>query len=274
MNASSEYVLGSTARAARRLEIQDRHFAVASERLLDELRLKPGDRVVELGCGPGGFTRRILNRLGPDGVVVAIDSADGLLEQARSYLADAGPGKLEATRADITSLGDWLDGADVVCGRAVLHHVPMAELFLGKLQTRLKPETRLGFIEPDFRTPLVRLAHLEATGHAEYAPLRIWATAINQLYLARRISPCVGATMGAALELAGFRNVRSGMIECPTDAEVLENMAMYYDEVREVQEDLGILTAQETDEQQRRLRDLPTTGLPGVWGAFWVACEA
>jgi len=58
------YILGQSERAARRLEIQDAHFADESECLLDELALRPNDRVVELGCGPGGLSRRILRRLG------------------------------------------------------------------------------------------------------------------------------------------------------------------------------------------------------------------
>ena len=57
MTEAAGYVLGQSARAARRLEIQDAHFAETSERLLDDLALKPQDRVVELGCGPGGFSR-------------------------------------------------------------------------------------------------------------------------------------------------------------------------------------------------------------------------
>src|SRR5437868_2234261 len=42
----SGYVLGQSERAARRLEIQDRHFGEASEKLLDELAVRPADRVV------------------------------------------------------------------------------------------------------------------------------------------------------------------------------------------------------------------------------------
>src|SRR5262245_55453154 len=41
MSEAQEYVLGQSARAARRLEIQDAHFAETSERMLDELSLRP-----------------------------------------------------------------------------------------------------------------------------------------------------------------------------------------------------------------------------------------
>src|SRR3954465_2640543 len=126
MNDPQGYVLGHSERAARRLEIQDAHFAEVSERLLDEVALRPGDRVVELGCGPGGFSRRILRRLGAGGVLVGVDSSAALLAQAGAALArEQTPARFEPVVADIAELGPWLDGADVVLGRTMLHHVPM-----------------------------------------------------------------------------------------------------------------------------------------------------
>src|SRR5947209_3218041 len=147
MSESHGYVLGQSDRAARRLEIQDAHFAEASERLLDDLALRPHDRVVELGCGPGYLSRRILRRLGAGGVLVGVDTSAGLLAQARSGLANPGPARFEPVLADVAALGAWLDGADVIVGRAVLHHIPMAEYMLGWLRAALRPGTRVGFIE-------------------------------------------------------------------------------------------------------------------------------
>jgi SAM-dependent methyltransferase len=272
MTDPNGYVLGQSAAAARRLEIQDRQFDGPSERLLDRLALRPTDRVVELGCGPGGLTRRILQRLGPDGVVVGVDASPGLLEQASAVVnAD---NRFEPVAADVTTLGRWLDGADVVLGRAVLHHVPMAELLVGRLRARVRPGTRVGFVEPDFRSPAAGLAYLEATGHPEVAPLRVWLTAINDLYLARRLSPDVGATLGRAMESAGYRNVSVEWTEYPTDATVVENLILLYDEIRHPLAELGILTPAEVDEQQRLLRALPAAGRPAAWGMFVVAAEA
>jgi SAM-dependent methyltransferase len=268
------YVLGQSQRAARRLEIQDQHFAEQSEKLLDDLAVRPGDRVVELGCGPGSFTHRVLKRLGPGGVVVGVDSSAALLEQARARLAGVGPGRFESVQGDASTPGPWLAGADVVVGRAILHHIPMAEVLVGRLRAAVRPGTRVGFIEPDFRSPLARVAHLEATGRPELAPLRIWGMMMNQLYLARRISPAVGATLGRAMESAGYRCVRSEWYESPTDALVIENMVMCYEEVRDTLATLGILTTAEVDEQMRLLRALPAASLPPVWGIFRVAAEA
>src|SRR5436190_23444822 len=105
------YILGHSEKAARRLEIQDAHFADVSERLLDDLALRPSDRVVELGCGPGSFSRRILRRLGDGGVLVAVDTSEGLLAQAKNAMAGIGKARHEPMLANITELGAWLDGA-------------------------------------------------------------------------------------------------------------------------------------------------------------------
>jgi ubiquinone/menaquinone biosynthesis C-methylase UbiE len=274
MADAQEYVLGDTDRAARRLEIQDAHFAEVSERLLDEMALRPGDRVVELGCGAGSFSRRVLRRLGAGGVLVAVDSSEGLLTQARAAVAGAGPARFEPVRADIAELGHWLDGADVVVARTMLHHVPMVEFVLGRLRARLRPGTRVGLLEPDFRSPLGRLAYLEATGRPELEPLRVWAIAINELYLASRISPAVGATLARTLELAGYRQVREQWTECRSDALAVENMLMFFDEVKGRLESLKILTAEQIERQQRLLPALPPDALPPAWGIFRVTAEA
>jgi len=176
-------------------------------------------------------------------------------------------------RADLTELGPWLDGADVVLGRAVLHHVPMVELLLGRLRARLRPGTRVGFIEPDFRSPLGRIGYLEATGRQDLAPLRFWAIAINQLYLATRISPDVGASLARTLATAGYRQVRADWSECRSDQRMVENLLMFFDEVRDRLIELNILRAEQIDEQQRQLRTLHAETLPPAWGIHRVVCE-
>lgn len=273
-DAERDYVLGQSEAAARRLGVQDAHFAEASERLLDELALRPDDRVVEFGCGPGAFSRRILCRLGSGGVLVGVDATQGLLAQATAALAEPGPTRFQPVKADVAELGPWLDGANVVVGRAVLHHILMAELLLGRLRKILRPGTRVGFLEPDFRAPLARLAYLEAMGRSELEPLRAWAIAINQLYLARRLSPAVGATLDRALVGAGYRQVRMAWEECRSDQAMVENMLMFYDEVRDRLTSLEIMTIEEIARQQALLRAAQAESLPPAWATFRVACEA
>jgi ubiquinone/menaquinone biosynthesis C-methylase UbiE len=274
MSAPREYVLGQSADAARRLQIQDAQFADVSERLLDQVALRPNDRVVELGTGAGGFSWRILRRLGEGGVLVGVDYSTGLLEQARQYVAGVSAARFEPVLADVSRPGPWLDGADAVLARTVIHHIPMAETFLGRLRNALQPGTRVGFIEPQFRALMGRFAVLEGSGRSELAVLRQWAEGISRFYQASGLSPEIGATMAWALEAAGYRDVHIHASETPTDETVIENMLLYYDEIRERYVTMGIMTPAEIEQQKEQLRALPSGELPAVWGIYRVTAVA
>jgi ubiquinone/menaquinone biosynthesis C-methylase UbiE len=268
MSASPEYVLGQSTAAARRLQIQDAQFGTVSELLLDEVGLRPADRVVEIGTGAGGFSRRIIRRLGKAGVLVGVDYTRGLLEQAHEYVSGSSEARFEPVLADVSRPGAWLDGADVVLGRTVVHHIPMAEAWLGRLRSALRPGVKIGFIEPEFRALLGRFSVLEASGRTELAVLRVWAEGISHFYQASGLSPEIGATLGWALKAAGFHDVRVVSCECPTDETVIENLLLYYDEIRDRYQTLGIMTSAEIDRQKEGLRALPAGNLPAVWGIY------
>lgn len=58
-----------------------------SKRLADivaALPLKPGLRVLEIGCGPGGAARAVADVVGPKGFVLAIDRSAKAIAQAKS----------------------------------------------------------------------------------------------------------------------------------------------------------------------------------------------
>src|SRR5205807_5600778 len=130
------------------------------------------------------------------------------------------------------------------------------EFLLGRLRARLRPGTRVGFLEPDFRAPLGRLGYLAATGRPEVAPLGVWAVAINRLYQANRLSPDVGASLARTLATAGYAHVRADWSPCRSDAMMIENILMFYDEVQGRLEALGIMKPGEIAEQQRLLKAL------------------
>jgi len=267
---SIEYALGGTVDAKRRLEIQDAQFGHVSEDLLDKLQIRPADRVVEVGTGPGGLSKRIMQRLGSEGVLVAVDYTKSLLDQAREHVANVGEGQFQPVVADIRELGPWLEGANVVVGRTVLHHLPLVETWLGELQRVLSPGTRVGFIEPEFRAPLTRIASFETELRQEIETLQTWAEGIIRYYTMRDLSPGIGATMELAMRMAGYSNLTYAWNEAPADASTIENMLLFYEEVRQKYCSLGIMTNEQIDEQKRRVAAFPVKGLPSVWGTHSV----
>jgi cyclopropane fatty-acyl-phospholipid synthase-like methyltransferase len=52
--------------------------------IVDALPLRPGTRVLEIGCGPGAMAREMANRLGGRGHVLAIDRSATAIAQAEA----------------------------------------------------------------------------------------------------------------------------------------------------------------------------------------------
>jgi SAM-dependent methyltransferase len=62
-------------------------FAPSAERLLDLVRPRPGERVLDVGCGTGIAARRAALRVRPGGRVVGLDASAGMLAVARAAAA-------------------------------------------------------------------------------------------------------------------------------------------------------------------------------------------
>ena len=59
-----------------------RNTAQENRRKLELLDVRAGDVVLDVACGPGNTTRTLVDRVGPDGLAVGVDSAATMLAQA------------------------------------------------------------------------------------------------------------------------------------------------------------------------------------------------
>jgi ubiquinone/menaquinone biosynthesis C-methylase UbiE len=74
----------------QRLEqVMARGEARGRMRVLELVSAHPGMRVVDLACGPGTLSRRLVQSVSPGGDVVGIDLAPGMIELARTSIPDA-----------------------------------------------------------------------------------------------------------------------------------------------------------------------------------------
>ena len=86
-----------------------------------------------------------------------------------------------------------------------------------------------------------------------------------------------GDLIGGKVELQEAHrtlNVHADWAECRSDALMIENMRMFYDEVRDRLPGLGILSSDEITRQQQLLAALPPESLPAAWGSFGVTAVA
>jgi len=65
-------------------------FARYREMVVGALPLRPGDTVIDAGCGTGLCFAAVQERIGPGGTIVGVDAAPEMLELAAERVADAG----------------------------------------------------------------------------------------------------------------------------------------------------------------------------------------
>ncbi len=121
------------------------------DRVIHKAGLKPGDKLVDLGCGKGLVALEAARVVGPSGRVICVDSSSGALEKARSEAERRGLDNLEFIRADIRELPLQDGVADAVTGRSVLAYVADRARALREAWRVLRTGGRISLFEPVLR---------------------------------------------------------------------------------------------------------------------------
>jgi SAM-dependent methyltransferase len=120
------------------------------ERALQRAR---GADVLEYGCGPGTYSFQYAEVARK---VVGIDISDTAVEHARQRAAARGTTNTEFHRMDCES-PDLPNGSfDLICGRAILHHLDLDRSF-STIRRLLKPGGSALFLEPLGHNPAINL---------------------------------------------------------------------------------------------------------------------
>jgi ubiquinone/menaquinone biosynthesis C-methylase UbiE len=116
--------------------------------------IRPGHRVLEVGCGPGYLTRLAADAVGPSGRAVGIDPSPTVIRYAqhvtRQPHCDFQLGVAEALETPDASF-------DVVLSSLMLHHLPedLRPRAVAEMLRVLRPGGRL--LIADFRPPTSRI---------------------------------------------------------------------------------------------------------------------
>ena len=105
--------------------------------VLDRLELRGDEAVLDAGCGSGGVTKLLIERV-PRGRVVAVDSAPSMVEHARAELGD----RATVIHSDLQELV-LEEPVDAVFSNAVFHWVPDHDLLFRRLHDALVPGGRM-----------------------------------------------------------------------------------------------------------------------------------
>jgi arsenite methyltransferase len=125
--------------------------AVRRRRIVREaLRTAPGDRVADVGCGPGFYCAELAGEVGPSGSVAGIDSSPAMLCLAGRRCSGYGQVELHQAAATSLPLGDH--SADAAISVQVLEYVADVRAALHELHRVLRPGGRIVVWDIDWAT--------------------------------------------------------------------------------------------------------------------------
>ena len=231
---ASTYLLGHADAEVRRLLLQARLYDPYTEQALRLAGLRPGMRVLDVGCGPGDVSFVAARLVGPQGTVIGIDAAD-IIELARSRAAEQG---FSSVRFEQTTVGDFVldEPVDAVIGRLILMHLPDPVATLRQLAGLVRPGGFVAFSEFDM------------TGAYSVPDLPVWRAArdtIIETFTTMGLDPTFAASLPALFRQAGLSTPQMALGAPVGDAEHPELVAFVVETLRSLlpaRDKLGLAT--------------------------------
>jgi SAM-dependent methyltransferase len=157
------------------------------------LGASPGERILDVGCGPGFYCAELLDDVGSDGKVVGVDSSPQMLALAARRCE--GHDNIEFHEADATSLPVENAGFDGAVCVQVLEYVSDVSAGLAELHRVLRPGGRVVVWDVDWAT-----VSWHSADHARMERVLIaWDEHLAYPSLPRTLAP--------AMRSAGFEQV-------------------------------------------------------------------
>jgi ubiquinone/menaquinone biosynthesis C-methylase UbiE len=149
-DVKADYALGRSEAEANRLIIQAEVLRPFTERLMRDVGLAPGMRVLDLGCGTGDVSILVAKIVGKSGAVVGIDHDANILATARKRAEEAGLENISFQEAAVESF-QGPQSFDVVTGRCVAFFAEDPASYLRAAAKAVRPGGKLALQEPNPR---------------------------------------------------------------------------------------------------------------------------
>jgi len=146
-------------RWADRQPVQDILLQPIADLLIDRARIKPGERILDVGCGSGSTTFAFAKAVGPSGHVTGVDISAPMLAVARQVTPPGAP--VDFILADATIHAFAPDSFDLLASRFGVMFFADPALSFANMRKAMRRPGRLAFAcwreprdNPFFMTPL------------------------------------------------------------------------------------------------------------------------
>jgi len=137
-------------------------------KIQDRIGIQPGERVLELGPGPGAFTVEAARRTEPGGTLVAVDIQPQMIAAVEQRVQEAGATNVETHVASAYELPLEDESIDRAFLATVLPEIPDKHRALLELHRILKPGGVLSvteeFLDPDYPLAQTTIRWAEQAG--------------------------------------------------------------------------------------------------------------
>jgi SAM-dependent methyltransferase len=183
---SQAYIFGDTDIEQQRLLAQAESYELPARWLLDQIRIQPGWRTIDVGCGPLGILHLLSERVGPNGVVVGLDREPRFAHIAQDQVARRRLGNVTVLQADVMASGLQNCSFDFAHERLVMVNISSPETLLVELVDLVRPEGIVAVEEIDNASWLCQPPHpswdkLLRTFHAAFR------TSGGNVFIGRRL---------------------------------------------------------------------------------------
>ncbi|MBN9234294.1 MULTISPECIES: methyltransferase domain-containing protein [Phyllobacteriaceae] len=145
-----KYLLGRGPAEEARLKRQIANLAPDSDAQFERIGIRPGECVIDLGCGPGGVLHLLGKRVGPTGRVLGLERSPHFVEMARRFVADHALSQVEVREGDAYDTGLERGSFDGAHMRLVLVNVPEPQRIVNEMVALVRPGGWIASFEADF----------------------------------------------------------------------------------------------------------------------------
>ena len=160
-------------------------------------QLAGGQRLLDVGCGPGTITVDLAARVAP-GEVVALEREAGVLEEVEQLARERGATNLSTTVGDVYALGFDDDAFDVVHAHQVLQHLSDPVAALAEMRRVTRPGGVVAVRDADYAA---------MTWYPLDARLDQWLEVYHAVARANGAEPDAGRRLMAWALAAGFDEI-------------------------------------------------------------------